>query len=391
MAVTETTTESWGSRLGGSVKGVLVGLALFIVSFPVLFWNEGNAVKTRRALEEGEGACVSLESNDKVDPDYEGRLVHLTGRADTLDVLTDAEFGVSETAIRLTRKVEMYQWVENRKTVEKKNVGGSVTKTTTYTYTKDWSDEVVDSSGFKEAGHDNPGVFEFASKESLAANVTFGAFRLAENQISSIGGAEACQFATNYVCPVAHAKVVGTVVYVPNAETRGNDLNQRDVAAQPRVGDMRVTFRVVRPHDISVVAKQRGDSFVAYVAKNGRKVQLLADGVKDQTEMFAAAQSANTMMCWFLRLIGFVLMFCGIKMVLKPLSVLGDVLPIVGNIIGVINGVGAFLVALPLTLVTIAIAWVFYRPVLGITLLVLAVGIFGYRVYRRKAAVKPAA
>ena len=28
MAVTETTTESWGSRLGNSIKGVIVGLGL---------------------------------------------------------------------------------------------------------------------------------------------------------------------------------------------------------------------------------------------------------------------------------------------------------------------------------------------------------------------------
>ena len=39
MAVTETTTESWGSRLGGSIKGVLIGGALFIAGFPVLFYN----------------------------------------------------------------------------------------------------------------------------------------------------------------------------------------------------------------------------------------------------------------------------------------------------------------------------------------------------------------
>lgn len=46
MAVTETTTESWGSRLGNSIKGVIVGLGLFVLGFPVLFWNEGNSVKT---------------------------------------------------------------------------------------------------------------------------------------------------------------------------------------------------------------------------------------------------------------------------------------------------------------------------------------------------------
>ena len=37
MAVTETETIGWGQRLGGSIKGVVAGLALFIGGFPVLF------------------------------------------------------------------------------------------------------------------------------------------------------------------------------------------------------------------------------------------------------------------------------------------------------------------------------------------------------------------
>ena len=164
MAVTETTTESWGSRLGNSIKGVIVGLGLFVLGFPVLFWNEGNSVKTAKSLDEGEKACVSLESAEKVDPGMEGRLVHVSGKADTKDVLTDETFGVAATAIALTRKVEMYQWREDCKTEEKKNAGGSVTTTKTYTYAKVWSGKAIDSSGFKESGHDNPGELEFPSR-----------------------------------------------------------------------------------------------------------------------------------------------------------------------------------------------------------------------------------
>ena len=51
MAVTETTTQSWGSRLGDSVKGVIAGFVLFILGFPVLFWME-----RRQFGKDGEGA-----------------------------------------------------------------------------------------------------------------------------------------------------------------------------------------------------------------------------------------------------------------------------------------------------------------------------------------------
>ena len=57
---TETTSESWGSRLMSAIGGVLVGIVLFLVSFPLLFWNEGRAVRTAQSLEEGASNVVSV-------------------------------------------------------------------------------------------------------------------------------------------------------------------------------------------------------------------------------------------------------------------------------------------------------------------------------------------
>ena len=390
MAVTETTTESWGSRLGGSIKGVLFGGLLFIAGFPVLFWNEGNSVKTAKAIDEGEGACISLESNEKIDPEMNGKLVHMSGKADTKDVLVDDQFGVSATAIRLERNVEMYQWVEESRTTEKKKMGGSVEKTTTYTYKKEWVDHAIDSSGFKEQGHDNPSGMEFTSDKMYASNVSFGAFKLSKDQIERIGSSQAYAFPTDFVCKVERTKRQGGTIYVPNAETRGNEKNNRDVISQTRIGDMRVTFSVIYPHEISLIAKQHGDTFVAYTAKNGKKLSYMAEGVQDAAAMFATARSNNAIMTWLIRVGGFLLMFFGLSMVFKPLSVLADVLPILGDIVGMGTGLVAGLIAIVCSLVTIAIAWLFYRPVLGILLLAVA-GFFVWKLVQKRKAAKAAA
>lgn len=50
-------------------------------------------------------------------------------------------------------------------------------------------------------------------------------------------------------------------------------------------------------------------------------------------------------------------MMIGLNLILRPLSVVADVLPIAGTIVGAGVGVVAFLVAAPATLLTIAIAW----------------------------------
>ena len=386
MAVTETTTVSWGSRLGGSIKGVFFGFLLFILAIPVLFWNEDNSVKTAKAIDEGEGACIALDSNEKVDPEMNGKLVHLTGKADTKDVLVDDQFGVSVTAISLERTVEMYQWIEESKTTETKKLGGGVEKKTTYKYTKDWSGHAIDSSRFYEQGHDNPAAMEFESGRMYASNVSFGAFKLSDSQIKRIGAGQDYSFPTGFVCRVARVQQKGKTIYVPNAKTRGEPLNNRDVLEQPRVGDMRVTFHVVYPHDISIIAKQHGDTFVDYMAKNRKKLNYLENGVKDAAEMFDSARSSNKFFTWLIRIGGFLMMFFGLSMTLKPISVMADVIPILGDIAEIGNGLVAGLVAFICAVVTIAVAWLFYRPVIGGILLVLAGAAIWMIIQKRKAA-----
>ena len=390
---TETETISYGSRISSSFKGMLPGILMFLGAFPLLFWNEGRAVKTARALDEGQGVVIEVPSNKTVDDENDGKLVYMTGKADTAEILQDATFGVTGNCIRLERKVEIYQWVEHSETTEKKNLGGSVTKTTTYSYSLEWCDDAVSSAGFKKAGHENPpGGMEFKSETWQAENVTFGAFRLNERQIEHIGDDRAYVLPESFTSRVARVQVAGNVIYVPERSTRANALNTRDVQGQTRPGDMRVTYRIVRPHNVSIVAKQRGDSFVAFTSKKGGgyKVDLLQDGVVDCDEMFEHARTGNAVLTWFLRVLGFFLMCAGLKKFLMPLSTLGDVLPLLGDFlevgVGLVSGVIAFVCAL----VTIAVAWVFYRPLLGITLLALA-GAGVWFLWRKRAALKAGA
>jgi len=79
----------------------------------------------------------------------------------------------------------------------------------------------------------------------------------------------------------------------------------------------------------------------------------------------------------------------GFSTILRPLSVLADVLPPVGSLVGAGIGMVSFLLAAIFSLLTIAFAWVFYRPLLGVTLIVVAVVVIVYLVRRARRA-KPA-
>ena len=143
---TETTSQSWFSRLGSAIAGVLIGIILFVASFPLLMWNEGRAIKTAQGLTEGAGIVRSVAA-DKVDAANDGRLVHVSGMLSTGGPVADPDFAIRVQGVRLVRHVEMYQWKEETQTETRTKLGGGEERTTTYKYVRDWSDKPVDSTG----------------------------------------------------------------------------------------------------------------------------------------------------------------------------------------------------------------------------------------------------
>ena len=102
--------------------------------------------------------------------------------------------------------------------------------------------------------------------------------------------------------------------------------------------------------------------------------------------MFDAAEAANTVTTWILRFVGLMMMFIGLKMIVSIFSVIADVIPFIGNLVGGLTGIVAFLVALSLSLVTIAVAWLYYRPLIGGALLIAAIAIFYFAGRKAKSS-----
>ena len=138
------------------------------------------------------------------------------------------------------------------------------------------------------------------------------------------------------------------------------------------VGDVRVSFEYVPATEtISLVSGQQGDTFAPYQTKYNQ-IELVEKGVVSPEAMFKHAHKANSMICWTLRLVGFMMMFIGLKMIFEPLRVIADVIPFLGSIIGMGTGFVAFVLAAGFSLLTISIGWLAYRPLIGVPILVAA-------------------
>lgn len=383
--VVEVTEVSWFSRIKQAFVGIFVGLAFFVGAFPLLWWNEGRAVKTQKSLEEGQGAVITVPA-DRVNPANNMKLVHLTGRADTSETMTDPQFLVSApNAIKLRRNVEMYQWEENKETKTRKKLGGGEERVTTYTYDKKWSDRLIDSSNFKEAeDHHNPSAMPFESREAQAEHVTVGAFSLTRSLVDKLNEFEPVSLTPEHLAALPD-DLKSKLKVANNSFYAGED------PQNAQIGDARITFSVVKPADVTVVSKQSGTTFEPYRASAGMDIEMLKRGVFTAQAMFESALRENTILTWILRAVGFFLMFIGLAMFFRPISVVGDVVPMFGSLLAFGTGLFAFIVAGVLSIGTIGVAWIVYRPVLGITLLSAAIALLVWFALRGRKRVAAAA
>lgn len=375
MAYQEVTKTSYGSRLGGSLQGILTGLVLLVAAIVLLWWNEGRAVKVSKMLKAAETECVDVASVDSVDPALEGKLIHATAVAKTDEILTDSDYGLSVNAIRLERDVEYYQWVEHASSETKDKIGGGQETTTTYTYSKEWVSGPIDSGSFKDPDYQGSNYVRTTVPENTvtAQKVDFGAYVLPQAMVGAIPASTTVN--------VPNSVANGVDVFV-----QGNTVYYGENPQTPAVGDVRVSFTEADGGVASILGQVKGNSFESFKHKNGKSLMVLRMGEHSQEEMFESEKASNKFILWLVRILGIILMISALRMMFSILVAILKVLPFLGNIaqvgVNLVTGVVGFI----LSLVVILIAWVAYRPLLAVVLALVIVALVFFLISKSKNA-----
>jgi hypothetical protein len=370
---TETSTQGWASRLGGSLIAALIGLILVPCAIALLYWNEGRAVDAIHALNRGAAAIVEVDSA-AIDPGANGKLVHVSGTLRPTTPARDPDFGVTGDGLaRLSRKVEMYQWEEETSSKSQQNVGGPRTTETTYNYKREWADHAVDSGRFKApSGHQNPSM-PSRSATFDGGDVKIGAYKVDPSVLDKV----------TLFTPLRVRSAPP-----PGYQASGEGFYRGQNPAQASIGDLRVSFTAVPAQTVSVAAGQASGALTSFRDTNGYTIALAEPGVVSAETLFHDERKSESILTWILRAVGFVLVLAGFVCMTRPLTMLFAVLPFLESLVGA----GAFLVALtlavPVTLVTIAIAWIVHRPLIGGLLLAAAIGamLLSRRLHPRRTA-----
>ena len=325
----ETTSRGWSARLG--VKGIF-GIVLFILGTGLLWWIEDYTVNSGGVIAEVRKEVVELGDISKIDPAFNGKLVHATGTAKAVGKVTDSHFGITAQTVVIWRDVEYYQWVHGKK-------GGPQKK---------WMSYPVKSFERKGRSYDNtpekvngvvPKRPDVRTETFSADAVTFGAYTLSSPLVKRV---EDFAYRRNLVINLDDnarrelEKEYGTTSVNRNVLYFGKS------PGKPRIGDVRVTYEGIPDNQtISLIAQVNGNSLTPWEASNGESFCRLTFGDASLAQMIQTVEENDSIRVWIFRIPGIFLVIFGLKMVLAPLSIPAGGIPLLGSIVGF----GAYLVA----------------------------------------------
>lgn len=351
--VTERNEDSWLDRMKQSFAGVCIGLMLFFGSFGLLIWNEGRAVHREQDLQEGVRAVVPVASLQTVDASLNGRLVYLSGELWTNETVTDPIFNLSANVIKLQRNAEMWQWKETSKKVK---------KSTTYSYSKIWSSSIISSNNFHRSGHTNPSELLVEPLHLEAETAMVGVYTISDTILSQ------ADWYTPWTQDINVSNIADASLKSAAKSDGSGGLYFGNDIQTPAVGDTRVKFEAVLPDTVSIVALQEGNGRLStFSTSRGGELLLMRRGSYSSAELFSEAESDNETTTWILRCVGFLIMFVGVVLILQPIATFVDAIPFVGDCMeGTLSNcifpLVAFVITIPLSLFTISLAWIAYRP-----------------------------
>ncbi|XP_037787615.1 transmembrane protein 43 homolog [Penaeus monodon] len=389
-----------------SIPAVVIGVILILVGSGVLFWNEGRAVQTSRSLDEGYNAVIKVQNSTKLYEENNHKLVYVWGPLSVSPPLADDYYGVEISAVRLKRRVQMYQWIEEESSmltlagcpslssmfcpvthpvlpvlVSRNSIlSMKIVYSMETALLQPWQVAVTRLSGQIFSWHD--------SYINLISYVTY-VCALPKHYHSSrsipvpavVQVAETTKVGIYHLSPAGKDKFTEFTPFSGDEQPEGDEIKlhggmyyiTRDIF-NPDIGDLRVQFYYAcrAGEMVSVVGQQIGETLHPYLTSNGNELLIVRTGKHTVEEMFSSEHAQNRFLTWNLRLAGWFLMFIGLTCVSNIAHSLIICSPLLRDVVALGLGSANLTLSMSTSLVIIGGAWCIYRPGLALLILVVA-------------------
>jgi hypothetical protein len=123
-----------------------------------------------------------------------------------------------------------------------------------------------------------------------------------------------------------------------------------------------VAFSEVPCQTVSLIGLQDGRFFKPYRSADGAPIVLIAPGAEAAAALFHQGSVDNTRRLWLTRLGALVLFFVAFLLISAPVLVASGYVPVVGTVLGGVDALVCFGLAVAATVFTIGYAWMHVHP-----------------------------
>ncbi|MFC5740459.1 TMEM43 family protein [Dyella tabacisoli] len=216
------------------------GVVLLLAAVALMAITESGLADFRAATARHGGQVLDLGSTERAQAEQYGYMVRVVGAPKVVEAPYDTQFNQRFDTPVLVRHVEMFQWREV-------HVGDQLH------YEMDWVDRPLDSSRFAQpSGHANPGSFPIEGKQFDAGQVRVNELALSPPLLHALPGSE---------------RVTPDMKLLPSNLAASFSLYQDHLVtsatpANPRLGDLRVSWEIVPVQTLTVFGRLDGDRLV---------------------------------------------------------------------------------------------------------------------------------
>lgn len=322
----ETAKNGRGERTE-ALAGAALGLILLLVCSGLLWRQEG---RPEEGADKPAVAVLELEADGSSGPVPSDRLIHLSGKVETPDVLTDSLTGSSVQALGIRRVVEYFQWVEVLRPGAASSDGPR--RAEDYAYHQRWVAEPVDSSAFhsEEARRRfaNMTLVRLTNESRYAGDARLGVYRLPPGLTASLPAEEpftvtvpgSLRDELNRQAAQAHRSAGRGPLLLSNVVHAQGGIIYIGAGGTPQNGDVRVIYSRIPPMRASLAGAVRGMDVIAWRGEGGEICRLLPGALSAQEILPGLAlPGPGPAAVWGHRLAAVLVCACAFFLLLRPL------------------------------------------------------------------------
>lgn len=347
-------TTSWWERIKWAFFWIIFGWILILIWWMILWNNEQDFVRMKNDL-------IFMKNNTQIysSGSTQSGLILVWGSLLSQETLKNPIFWVTASgALSLKMEVETYQWVEKKSSHSSKNLWGSQTTTTRYSYDKQWSSTYHNADTFHSSGMYNPPV-KYERSQLFSQDIKLNGMNVSQDFLNNISSSDYLPLEIpEWVIKKSQIRLKQNISSFQSGALYIGTWSYE----MPNVGDTLIRFSYLPSQTYTLIGDMSNNSLTPYTTKNGREIIPIEKWLQSLEHMYKTQDDINIFTTWLMRWVGMILIFIWFTLVFNLIVVLADFIPFFGSIVSF----GITMISLFLTLILggsiIAISWFYARP-----------------------------